>query len=280
MILELDKAILMRYCSQPAIDLRLLDPMFIYPSTILGQERAIVVGLEHVRCIITADEAILMNSLDGSIIQYELELCKRLQSNKHQKDDLPFKFRALELALECTCMSLDAQVKEQELEIYPVLDELASSISTCNLKLVRRFRGHLLALTRRVQEVRNEIEHLMEDYEDMAEMYLIEKKETMEPALSSVRGYNIEKLEMLLKVYFVSIDNTLSKILSLKECIDDTEDFINIKLANVQNRLILHLAAATFGATMFVVVTGFFGMNLALGNFGNSASFNWALIIT
>ncbi|KAF6165041.1 hypothetical protein GIB67_000625 [Kingdonia uniflora] len=335
MILELDKATLMRHCSLPARDLRLLDPMFIYPSTILGRERAIVVSLEQVRCIITADEVILMNSLDGSVMQYESELCKRLQSNKHQNDDLPFEFRALELALELTCMSLDAQVKEQELEIYPVLDELASSISTSNLELVRRFKGHLLALTRRVQKVRNEIEHLMEDDGDMAEMYLTEKKETMEPysstdqyfqsiasgsgvmsksapvspvdsftganklarnfsnlmmssrhgssTLSSVRGYNIEKLEMLLEAYFVSIDNTLSKILSLKECIDDTEDFINIKLANVQNRLIqfeLLLAAATFGATMFAVVTGVFGMNLAPGNFGNSSSFNWALIIT
>ncbi|KAF6147132.1 hypothetical protein GIB67_036851 [Kingdonia uniflora] len=72
--------------------------------------------------------------------------------------------------------------------------------------------------------------------------------------LSSVKGYNIEKLEMLHEAYFMSIDNTLSKILSLKECIDNTEDFIDIKLENFQNWLIqfkLLLAAATFGATMF-----------------------------
>lgn len=39
------------------------------------------------------------------------------------------------------------------MEIYPVLDELASSISTLNLERVRRFKGHLLALTQRVQKV-------------------------------------------------------------------------------------------------------------------------------
>ncbi|KAF6155058.1 hypothetical protein GIB67_035805 [Kingdonia uniflora] len=227
-----------------------------------------------------------------SVMQCESELCKRLQLSNHQNDDLPFKFRVLELALELTCMSIDVQVKEQELKIYPILDELASSISTSNLELVRRFKGHLLALTRRVQKVCNEIEHLIEDDGDMAEMYLIEKKETIEPysstdqyfqsitsesrvmskyvlvspvdsftganklarnfsnlmTLPSVIGYNIEKLEMLHEAYFVSIDNTLSKILSLKECIDDTKDFINIKLENFQNWLIqfeLLLAAAT-----------------------------------
>lgn len=82
--LELDKATLMRNCSLPARDLRLMDPLFIYPSTILGREKAIVVSLEQIRCIITADEVILMNSLDGCVVQYKSELCKRLQINKDQ----------------------------------------------------------------------------------------------------------------------------------------------------------------------------------------------------
>ena len=83
-ILKLDKATIMRHCSLPARDLRLLDPLFIYPSTILGREKAIVVSLEQIRCIITADEVILMNSLDGCVVQYQSELCKRLQTNREQ----------------------------------------------------------------------------------------------------------------------------------------------------------------------------------------------------
>ncbi|GAV61447.1 CorA domain-containing protein [Cephalotus follicularis] len=179
-VVELDKATIMRHCSLPGRDLRLLDPMFIYPSTILGREKAIVVSLEQIRCIITADEVILMNSLDGCVVQYRSELCKRLQTNKDQADYLPFEFKALELALELTCMSLDTQVKELKMEIHPVLDELASSVSTLNLERVRRLKGHLLALTQRVQKVRDEIEHLMDDDGDMAEMYLTEKKQTSE----------------------------------------------------------------------------------------------------
>ncbi|XP_014492927.1 magnesium transporter MRS2-5 isoform X2 [Vigna radiata var. radiata] len=276
---RLDKATIMRNCSLPSRDLRLLDPMFIYPSAILGREKAIVVNLEQIRCIITADEVILMNSLDGSVGQYRSELCSRLKNEK--ADDLPFEIRALELALELTCTSLDAQVNELEMEIYPVLDELASSISTLNLERVRRFKGHLLALTQRVQKVRDEIEHLMDDDGDMAEMCLTEKKrrsdtytindcfqtnvsgrvisksapasperttsgvQMLQRAFSSIgnsskhgssmvssdNGERIEPLEMLLEAYFVVIDNTLNTLLSLKEYIDDTEDFINIKLA-------------------------------------------------
>ncbi|KAH6798702.1 magnesium transporter 3 [Perilla frutescens var. frutescens] len=334
-VVELDKFTVMRRCSLPSRDLRLLDPLFICPSSILGREKAIVVSLEQIRCIITADEVILKNSLDESVLQYKFELCKRLEISKDSYDDLPFEFRALEVALELTCASLDYQVKESELDIYPVLDELASSISTLNLERVRRFKGHLLALTQRVQKVCDEIEHLMNDDGDMAEMYLTEKKErrdnltisdiydqintsedvkvasksapvspvgsssglqklqrafsTMSSSKhgsflsSSSGGENIDQLEMLLEAYFVAIDNTLNKLLSLKEYIDDTEDLINIKLGNVQNQLIkfeLLLTAATFVTTIFAVVTAIFGMNFDDSVFNEPSTFNWVLIIS
>ncbi|KAI3516606.1 hypothetical protein L1887_15528 [Cichorium endivia] len=341
-IVELDKATVMRHCSLPARDLRLLDPLFIYPSTILGREKAIVVSLEQIRCIITADEVFLMNSLDGSVVQYKSELSKRLQEEKCHSDDLPFEFRALELALEFTCLTLDTQVKELEMEIHPVLDELAKSISTLNLERVRRFKGHLLALTQRVQKVCDEIEHLMNDDGDMAEMYLTEKKQRnscpdlydqvqgsisvgpgpgptvgmgsksapvspvgstsdaqkLQRAFSNISAHkhgsllsssvtgeteNIDQLEMLLEAYFVGIDNTLNKLLSLKEYIDDTEDLINIKLGNVQNKLIkfeLLLTAATFLATVFAVVTAVFGMNFEDEVFDEPNRFNWVVSIS
>ena len=68
----------MKRCDLPARDLRLLDPLFVYPSTMLGRERAIVVNLEQIRCIIKADEVLLLNSLDSYVLQYVAELQRRL----------------------------------------------------------------------------------------------------------------------------------------------------------------------------------------------------------
>ncbi|XP_019172668.1 PREDICTED: magnesium transporter MRS2-B-like [Ipomoea nil] len=59
-------------------------------------------------------------------------------------------------------------------------------ISTLNLERVRRLKSRLVALTRRVQKVRDEIEQLMDDDGDMAEMYFTEKKMQMES--SSIYG--------------------------------------------------------------------------------------------
>lgn len=138
-IIEVDKFTMMRRCDLPARDLRLLDPLFVYPSTILGREKAIVVNLEQIRCIITADEVLLLNSLDSYVLQYVVELQRRLtavgvndvwqpesaDSNRRRSrnfdnvfgstspDYLPFEFRALEVALESACTFLDSQVRKK-----------------------------------------------------------------------------------------------------------------------------------------------------------------------
>jgi magnesium transporter len=136
-VIEVDKFTMMRRCDLPARDLRLLDPLFVYPSTILGREKAIVVNLEQIRCIITADEVLLLNSLDSYVLQYVVELQRRLTTSgvgevwqsdgsdlnrrrgsrnfdnvfgSPSPDYLPFEFRALEVALEAACTFLDSQV--------------------------------------------------------------------------------------------------------------------------------------------------------------------------
>ncbi|KAF7814521.1 magnesium transporter MRS2-1-like isoform X1 [Senna tora] len=367
-VIEVDKFTMMRRCDLPARDLRLLDPLFVYPSTILGREKAIVVNLEQIRCIITADEVLLLNSLDSYVLHYVMELQRRLTSSgvgeiwqpdnsemsrrrgsrnfdnafsNTSPDYLPFEFWALEVALEAACTFLDSQTQsdhfqkaaELEIEAYPLLDELTSKISTLNLERVRRLKSRLVALTRRVQKVRDEIEQLMDDDGDMAEMYLTEKKRRLETSFygdhQSLTGYrsidgasisapvspvssppdarklekclsiarsrhesmrstesateSIEELEMLLEAYFVVIDSTLNKLTSLKEYIDDTEDFINIQLDNVRNQLIqfeLLLTTATFVVAIFGVVAGIFGMNFEIPLFAHPSAFQWVIIIT
>ena len=104
---EAGKHAVMARTGLPARDLRVLDPLLSYPSTILGRERAIVVNLEQIRCVITADEVLLLNSLDSYVLQYAAELQRRLLQ-RAEGDELPFEFRALELALEAACSFLDA----------------------------------------------------------------------------------------------------------------------------------------------------------------------------
>ncbi len=78
-VVEAGKHAIMRRTGLVARDLRVLDPLLSYPSTILGRERAIVINLEHIKAIITGNEVLLLNSRDPSVTPFIEELQNRLQ---------------------------------------------------------------------------------------------------------------------------------------------------------------------------------------------------------
>ncbi|KAG2566244.1 hypothetical protein PVAP13_7NG201400 [Panicum virgatum] len=309
---------LMRRTGLPARDLRALDPALSYPSSIMGRDRAVVVNLERVRAVITATEVLVPDPRDPAVAPLVRELRARLMATPapaaplpqvsewkedeaaenggasppapgvggEGKDDqalgrdkaLPFEFRALEVCLEFACNSLEQETCTLEEEAYPALDELSSNVSTLNLERVRQIKSRLVAISGRVQKVRDELEHLLDDDVDMAAMHLSEKlayqaadanssrsgvdnepsefeeergdgEVEEEGGGSSEGGYGngtsatvftpkIDELEILLEAYFVQIDGTLNKLSALREYVDDTEDYINIMLDDKQNQLL------------------------------------------
>ncbi|XWS39851.1 hypothetical protein CRYUN_Cryun18bG0090200 [Craigia yunnanensis] len=388
-VVEAGKHAIMRRTGLPARDLRILDPLLSYPSTILGRERAVVINLEHIKAIITAQEVLLLNSKDPSVMPFVDELQSRILchhqatkalegaiddsnciirtssqnlsarfSQPQNQDEegkaeekqglenpdgsriLPFEFVALEACLEAACSCLENEARTLEQEAHPALDKLTSKISTLNLERVRQIKSRLVAITGRVQKVRDELEHLLDDDEDMAEMYLTEKQllensstssmnerddmddEVLRPdindrtpaEISLATNYegdlqdsdnpqdhlfgapnaigrdshgthtstthsaiskhlDVQELEMLLEAYFVQIDGTLNNLSTLREYVDDTEDYINIMLDDKQNHLLqmgVMLTTATLVISAFIVVAGIFGMNIHIELFDKS----------
>ncbi|CAN0887189.1 Magnesium transporter MRS2-2 [Linum grandiflorum] len=287
-LLDADKHAIMHRVHIHARDLRILDPLLSYPSTILGRERAIVLNLEYIKAIITAEEVLLRDPTDENVVPVVEELRRRLPlaNDTHQEDqangknhgaqqtdaeggeedESPFEFRALEVALESICTFLAARTTELETAAYPALDELTSKISSRNLDRVRKLKSAMTRLTARVQKVRDELEQLLDDDDDMADLYLSRKlagatspvsasgvnwfsasptigskiSRASRVSFATARGdeNDVEELEMLLEAYFMQIDSTLNKLTTLREYIDDTEDYINIQVSSVKDLVI------------------------------------------
>ncbi|ONK74585.1 uncharacterized protein A4U43_C03F8000 [Asparagus officinalis] len=350
-VIEAGKHSIMNQTGLPGRDLRILDPLLSYPSTVLGRERAIVINLEHIKAIITAHEVLLLNFKDPAVAPFVQELQQRIQLHHEQREgmigistvgegkfsklrDLPFEFVALEACLEAACSCLENEATTLEKEAHPALDKLTTKISSLNLEHVRQIKSRLVAISGRVQKVRDELEQLLDDDDDMAEMYLTDKllqqnvcttgssphssldededdiddDERIPAEISSEDSYieknfeensqnignhghlfsrmdsnevgrgtqtcstisggkrlNIEELEMLLEAYFVQIDSTLNNLSTLREYVDDTEDYINIMLDDKQNHLLqmgVVLTTATLIVSAFVVLAGIFGINI------------------
>ncbi|PWZ53459.1 Magnesium transporter MRS2-I [Zea mays] len=334
-LLDADKYAIMRRVDINARDLRILDPLLSYPSTILGRERAIVLNLE----------VLLRDPSDENVIPVVEELHRRLApssatqhdgkenlSGQHdvegaEEDESPFEFRALEVTLEAICSFLDARTTELETDAYPALDELTSKISSRNLDRVRIFSSvppfevhfsfipsvRVNDVSDQPPHVRDELEQLLDDDDDMADLYLSRKLAGASSPVSGSGGPNwfpasptigskisrasrasaatvhgnendVEELEMLLEAYFMQVDGTLNKLTTLREYIDDTEDYINIQLDNHRNQLIqleLFLSSGTVCLSLYSLVAGVFGMNIPYTwNDGHGYIFKWVVLVS
>ncbi|XP_028758404.1 magnesium transporter MRS2-I-like isoform X2 [Neltuma alba] len=317
-VLDVDKYAIMRRVEIHARDLRILDPLLSYPSTILGREKVIVLNLE----------VLLRDPLDDDVIPIVEQLQRRLlfgtvQGQREEEEtcaqevegdeekEFPFEFHALEVTLEAICSFLDARTRELETDTYPALDELTSKISSRNLDRVRKLKSAMTRLTNRVQKIRDELENLLDDDDDMADLYLSRKMAVSCSPTSSCDAPNwilssptigsrvrrssrasamtfqendVEELEMLLEAYFMQIDGTLNKLTTLREYIDDTEDYINIQLDNHRNQLIqleLFLSSGTVCLSIYSLVGAIFGMNIPYTwKEGHDYMFKWVVIFT
>ena len=210
----------------------------LFLISIAARDKAMVINLEFIKAIVTAEEVLLLDP----VLPFADQLRRQLLPHKSQSRieeaspvqvpeglqcDLPFEFQVLEIALEVVCTYLDSSVAELEMEAYPVLDELARNVSTKNLELVRSLKSNLTRLLARVQKVRDEIEHLLDDNEDMAHLYLTRKSEaeallgsnSISPRRNNIDmdEDDVEDLEMLLEAYFMQLDGTCNKILCVRQ---------------------------------------------------------------
>ena len=145
-----------------------------------------VVNLEFIKAIVTAEEVLLFDPLRQEVIPFVDQLRKLLATksssqghgdgtvDERENDvnvssggkwlpvseaaegvqyELPFEFQVLENALEVVCMYLDSSVEDLERDAYPVLDELARNVSTKNLERVRSLKSNLTRILARVQKV-------------------------------------------------------------------------------------------------------------------------------
>ncbi|CDP20392.1 unnamed protein product [Coffea canephora] len=241
---------------------------------------------------------------------------------------LPLEFVALEACLESACSCLENEVGALEKEVRPALNKLTSNISSLNLEHVQQINGRLIPLTKRVQKVeiqtisnittwiilfplalklvRDELESLLNDDQDMAGMYLTDKHiewqlensanssideefattddEAKQPNIlchtnsrrsSRSKQLHVGDLEMLLEAYFIQIDGTLNKLSTLREHIDDTEDYVNIVQDDKRNQLlqmVVMIMTATLVLGVFITVEGIFGMNIHIDAWGDRES--------
>jgi magnesium transporter len=203
--------------------MRLMDAAIFAPdaAVILVRDNAVVLRIEHVRLIVTADEVLLPQ--DGAVgdaagaIRFGAALLDAIldavAENRaragggsdggrggrpppavsaapptHEPDPLPFELVVLEAALREVAASATTAVKELESVATPALDALTKTVSTPNLERVRKIKTRHQRVLARVQSLREELQGFLDDDADMFRMCLTRRADAERAAVAAASG--------------------------------------------------------------------------------------------
>ncbi|GAA97109.1 uncharacterized protein L969DRAFT_54237 [Mixia osmundae IAM 14324] len=251
------------HCLQ-ARDLRKLDSRVpnVVP-TFLVRKSAILVNILHVRALIKRDEVWLfestgLSSSSGLYSTFLYHLEGNLRHSNKGGNSLPYEFRALDSMLHSAMSALESEVVNVRDLVLDLLESLESDIVADRLRVLLQFSRKLAALQKRAKSVQDAINEVLDQDEDMAGMYLSDRRTTDDHS----------EIEMLLESYGKQAEEIVSEVDGLVANVSQTQDVIELILDARRNALLaldLKVSIATMGLGSGALITGALGMNLATG---------------
>ncbi len=247
-------------------DLRKIDKVGneIVP-TILVRTNSILISLLHIRALIKADMVILFNLLGStdshtqSVFMYDLE-GKLKQSSQEHSNSLPYEFCALEAVFISVIQSLDAEIRVHTTVINGILAELEDHIDREKLRFLLIQSKKLTTFFQKTTLIRDILDDLLEQDDDLAEMYLTEKSKGIPRDT-----HDHAEVEMLLETYYKHCDEIVQTVGNLISNIRSTEEIVNIILDSNRNRLMLlglRFSIGTLALGVGTFIASLYGMNL------------------
>lgn len=174
---------------------------------------------------------------------------------------LPFEFQMLECLLHKACREIENEFCTMETQARRSLYDPSLGTSEDLLFEILKYKRELNKFNTFVREMREAVEALLQSDEDMAAMYLTDTYILNRPRAID----NHEEIEMLLETYYTQLEDILNRIEELRNDINSTQDFLEICLDSIRNRMIeydLRMTITGVAITIGTLIAGLFGMNL------------------
>ena len=203
------------------------------------------------------------------IFMYDLEL--KLQS---PISNICYEFRALESILVSIMSYLEAEIKLHRRQCGIILAELEDEVDRQKLQELLINLKKLSSFHQRAILIRDVLEELLENDEDLAGMYLTDPKE-FKP-----EEENYDEIELILESYYRQCDEFVQQAGSLLNDIKATEEIVNIILDANRNSLMLFelkITVYTLGFTVATLLPAFYGMNLK--NYIEESNWGFGMVV-
>lgn len=256
-------------------DIRQVDPAFAAKPALWVRHSALVVSLEGIRAIIFWNKMYMFDTRRPETKELASIAQKCVTSTPDVDNPQPFEFNALEGILIFIAVRLERVFNDLKVEIDMYIHQWPSKLTTKMLEELRRRKQQLKHFHSRASTMKTILENLLDEDEEMANMYLTEKqvnKDLVRPAHEHM------EVETLLEAYLQVIDEHVNHSTLLNDAIDDTEDLLMIHLDKLRNRLLsveLVLSVVSMTFALGGVIAGVFGMNLHMPLFEDNVPSLW-----
>jgi len=243
-------------------DLRKIDsrvPNLV--PTILVRKEAILVNILHVRALVKADAVVLFDTYGSADSRLHSVFLYHLEHNLKVKGaSLPYEFRALESILLSVLSALEAEMVFIRNLVGGLLAELEDDIDHDRFKRLLHYSRRLTGFQNRAKLVQEALEEVLEQDEDLAAMYLSDKKSGTPRKLS-----DHDELEVLLESFSKQVEEIVNEAENIQSNVQSTQEIVELILDSNRNALLaldLKVSILTMGIGIGTLVAGLFGMNL------------------
>jgi magnesium transporter len=247
-------------------DLRKIDSSVL--PHILVRPTAILINLLHLRVLIQSDRVLVFDaygstdSYTQSLFMYDLEGKLRQKADpRNGSTYLPYELRALEAVLISVTSGLEAEFALVREPVAHILQALEEDIDRDKLRHLLIHSKKLGTFEQKARLVRDAIDDLLEADDDLAAMYLTERKANGKAREED----NHQEVEMLLESYHKICDEIVEISGLLISNIRNTEEVVKAILDANRNQLMLleiKFSIGTLGLAGGTLVAGLYGMNL------------------
>lgn len=256
-------------------DLRKIDTSVIdvAPQFMIRPPNTILINLLHIKALIKEDKVMIFDTSTPEIATrlglfiYDLELKLKMPST------LPFEFKVFETILINVMGYLEAELKIQVQDCGSMLSDLEHQVDRKKLQNLLVKLKSVQSYHQKVKLIKQTLETLLDNDEDMAAMYLSNPKDKADINTT-------EELENILESYYSHCEEFVQHSGSLVNDIKSTEDIVNIILDANRNALMLFelkITIYTLGVTFATLIPAFYGMNLK--NFIEENEYGFATVV-
>ena len=263
----------------PPRDLRKLDGAFKNQiPVILVRQKSLLINLDYIKAIITSENVILFENCTDvserlSVTNLLEELQEKLrnfqQSSKSTRTTVPFEWVILETILHRICFNMIELLEQLIPKIESSLSSLEQFVNWDKLRILMSCKRSIHSVQRQVDGLKRAITDILDNDQDMTDMYLSSKLPTQHPRYYPKKNSSDhEEVELLLESYLKMMEEVTGRMQELSRNMEASEDLVNIGLIGQRNELLLlqlKINICTFSAAISAMVAGWFGMNLFSG---------------